>query len=122
MKAIITVGSTQFDRLFEVVETKEFIETVFNILKIEKLYIQTGNSKINIKDEFMKNKEIEIFDFDINLDDIFQEWNIVIGHWGAGTITEVLTLGKHLIWVINDGLMDNHQIELASKLSGLDYK
>ena len=61
--------------------------------------------------------EIDIFDYDINLDDIIAKWSMVIGHCGAGTVTGVLSAGKHMVWVINETLMDNHQTELADKLA-----
>lgn len=40
---------------------------------------------------------------------------------GAGTIIEVLRMGKPLIVVPNPSLLDNHQEDLASELDKLGY-
>ncbi|XP_008486158.2 UDP-N-acetylglucosamine transferase subunit ALG13 homolog, partial [Diaphorina citri] len=47
--------------------------------------------------------------------------DLVIAHAGAGTSLEVLEAGKLLITVVNQSLMDNHQLELAQKFHELGY-
>ena len=130
-ECLVTIGSTGFNDLFEEINREEFFKAIFVTLGIRKLYVQKGNSKNelnslkNLVGQFntqscversLNQKEIEVFDYDINIEDIIARWALVIGHWGAGTVTGVLGAGKHMVWVINETLMDNHQTELADKL------
>jgi beta-1,4-N-acetylglucosaminyltransferase len=47
--------------------------------------------------------------------------DLIIGHAGAGTAMEALTFGKPLLIVVNNKLLNNHQIELAERLAQDEY-
>ncbi|VDO03167.1 unnamed protein product [Rodentolepis nana] len=116
MAVFVTVGTTLFEELIEVVDTKKFHAALFN-LGYKKLFIQYGNGNIvpSVSDSPL---EIDAFRYKANLSSIFSESSLVISHGGAGTCMEALQPpGKRkLIVVINENLMNNHQVELASTL------
>jgi len=60
--------------------------------------------------------KIETFKLSPSIGTYMQSADLVISHAGAGSILEALENHKHLIVVINDLLMDNHQVELAEQL------
>jgi len=52
---------------------------------------------------------------------ILKNASLIISHAGTGTIIETLSLHQPLIVVINNTLMNNHQLEIAVKLAELGY-
>lgn len=119
-KIFVTVGTTEFPELIERLNQMELYEILRNKLKCEKLKVQFGHGK---KLTFKKFEGIQVEQFDLKPDiksDI-EEADLIISHAGAGTCIDVLTLKKPLIVVINDTLMNNHQIELAEQLAKDGY-
>ncbi|KAH3673745.1 hypothetical protein WICMUC_003488 [Wickerhamomyces mucosus] len=64
------------------------------------------------KDGFL----IEGFPFTNDIQQEIFESSLVISHSGTGSILDSLRLNKKLIVVINENLMDNHQLEIANEL------
>lgn len=60
--------------------------------------------------------EVTQFRFKPNLDAELDAASLVISHAGAGSILESLRRRKDLLVVVNDALMDNHQLELAEAM------
>ena len=60
---------------------------------------------------------LEWFRFAPTLEEHMRSAALVVSHGGAGSIMEALALGKPLVVVANDALMDNHQEELAAALA-----
>ena len=108
---LVTVGSTHFDALIDIIDSIEFINAAKE-QGYDQIIAQIGAYEGEIKNltnyqKYMKPDEMRAS---------FQKADLVIGHAGAGTIMEVMQLGKPLIVVVNDILMENHQTELASRL------
>ncbi|KAH0675325.1 hypothetical protein KY285_023126 [Solanum tuberosum] len=60
---------------------------------------------------------LDYFTFSSSIADYLKSASLVISHAGSGSIFETLRLGKPLIVVVNEDLMDNHQSELAEELA-----
>ncbi|KFQ30936.1 UDP-N-acetylglucosamine transferase subunit ALG13, partial [Merops nubicus] len=56
------------------------------------------------------------FRFKDSLAEDLRRADLVISHAGAGSCLETLEEGRPLIVVINEKLMNNHQLELAKRL------
>ncbi|KAG4068230.1 hypothetical protein HA402_007750 [Bradysia odoriphaga] len=118
----ITVGTTQFDALIQTILTEEIIQS-FHKFKCKKITMQIGQGKIDDQAVQLLSKEFEIEVYALKptiLPDV-KSADLVISHAGAGSCIEVLNAGKPLIVVVNEKLMDNHQLELAQKLSSDGY-
>lgn len=110
----VTVGSTSFDDLIQSVCSEECLE-LLKLCGFEEIVLQIG--KGTFIPEEKPSLKIEWFRFKDDISENFKKASLVIGHAGAGTILESLSEGKPLIVVLNEKLMDNHQSELAEKLS-----
>ncbi|KND03155.1 N-acetylglucosaminyldiphosphodolichol N-acetylglucosaminyltransferase catalytic subunit ALG13 [Spizellomyces punctatus DAOM BR117] len=113
--AFITVGTTRFDALVETVSTLEFLNAVHRN-GFTRLTIQHGRSPIPLIPPGSPIRVIT-YDFKPDLNADYQSAALVISHAGAGSILEGLALGKPLLVVVNRGLMDNHQLELATAMA-----
>ena len=56
-----------------------------------------------------------------NFESIIKDSDYIISHAGAGIILESLKNKKKVFVVVNDVLMDNHQVELAFSLEKDNY-
>ncbi|GAB1603671.1 UDP-N-acetylglucosamine transferase subunit ALG13 homolog isoform X1 [Argonauta hians] len=111
----VTVGTTRFDQLVQKVTTKEICQK-FSDLGFKKLIIQTGHSPAPSKSS-VAGVDISTFDFKDSILDNIQKADLVISHAGAGTTVETLKAGTPLLTVVNDKLMNNHQVELAEQMA-----
>jgi len=128
MRVFVTVGSTRFDPLVQHV----LRDPVLGALRSKgyfTLVVQCGNSQFDTSpfeqsgDSWARNAEgdIEVWRFKPSLDEEYRKADLIISHAGSGTILDVLRLGKPLIVVPNETLLDNHQQELSSALEKLGH-
>uniref|UniRef100_A0A8C5RZG8 UDP-N-acetylglucosamine transferase subunit ALG13 n=1 Tax=Laticauda laticaudata TaxID=8630 RepID=A0A8C5RZG8_LATLA len=106
----VTVGTTSFDDLIAAVTTPEATQALQD-LGCRKLVLQVGRGK-ECPDSFSTGTfTLEVFRFKSSLSEDVKKADLIISHAGAGSCLEVLEAGKPLLVVINDKLMDNHQLE-----------
>ncbi|KAL0830787.1 hypothetical protein ABMA28_002907 [Loxostege sticticalis] len=114
-KCFITVGTTRFDLLVETIMSPSVLESLKKI-GCKVITFQIGNSDFQPGIYDKEGVQINVYRFkDSILDDIVSA-DLVISHAGAGSCLEVLEARKPLLVVVNEELMDNHQIELAEQL------
>ncbi|XP_058068523.1 uncharacterized protein LOC131217600 [Magnolia sinica] len=114
----VTVGTTCFDALVKVVDSQLGKEELFRKGYTD-LLIQMGRgtytpSKTSGEDGSLA---VDYFAFSPSVADYMRSASLIISHAGSGSIFEALRLGKPLIVVVNEDLMDNHQSELAEELA-----
>ncbi|XP_059306891.1 uncharacterized protein LOC132058354 [Lycium ferocissimum] len=114
----VTVGTTCFDALVKAVDTPEVKNELF-MKGYTNIIIQMGRGSYIPTKSTVENgsADLEYFTFSSSIADHLKEASLVISHAGSGSIFETLRLGKPLIVVVNEDLMDNHQSELAEELA-----
>ncbi|KAK5616816.1 hypothetical protein CRENBAI_018295 [Crenichthys baileyi] len=116
----VTVGTTRFDELIESVTSSE----VTQILKARgygRLVLQVGRGTLVPDADSCADLSVEAFRFKDSIAEDMRRADLVISHAGAGSCLEALSAGKPLLVVVNDKLMDNHQLELARQLHMDDH-
>ncbi|KAJ6638249.1 UDP-N-acetylglucosamine transferase subunit ALG13 like [Pseudolycoriella hygida] len=116
------VGTTQFDALIETILSEEIVQ-LFHKFKCKKIILQIGQGKIDDQaiERLSKEFDVEVYALKPTILPDVKSADLVISHAGAGSCIEVLNAGKPLVVVVNENLMDNHQLELAQKLSSDGY-
>lgn len=114
----VTVGTTCFDALVRAVDTRE-VQQELSARGYTDLVIQMGRGTYNPKKSNGEDGSlvVDYFTFSPSIVDYLRSASLVISHAGSGSIFETLRLGKPLIVVVNEDLMDNHQTELAEELA-----
>jgi beta-1,4-N-acetylglucosaminyltransferase len=80
------------------------------------------NASSNEITKFTKeNVEIIAYRYKNSIREDMESADLVISHSGAGSVLESLEANKKLIVVVNETLMDNHQLELAEKMYEENY-
>lgn len=116
MKTVfVTVGTTSFDELIKSIISQEAVEALKSH-GYEKLVLQVGRGTIIPCPETCPQIKLETFRFKESIAEDMRRAHLIISHAGAGSCLEALGAGKPLLVVVNDKLMNNHQLELARQL------
>ncbi|KAF3694005.1 UDP-N-acetylglucosamine transferase subunit ALG13 -like protein [Channa argus] len=116
MKTVfVTVGTTSFDELIEIVTSSGAVQAL-KARGYERLVLQVGRGSLLPPADSCPNFRLEAFRFKDSIAEDIRQADLVISHAGAGSCLEVLGAEKPLLVVINNKLMNNHQLELAAQL------
>lgn len=116
MKTVfVTVGTTSFDDLIKSIISQEAVEALKSH-GYEKLVLQVGRGTIIPCPESCPQINLETFRFKESIAEDMRRAHLIISHAGAGSCLEALGARKPLLVVVNDKLMNNHQLELARQL------
>jgi UDP-N-acetylglucosamine transferase subunit ALG13 len=107
MKIFVTVGTTRFDALIKAVD--------------EKLFDLDYEVTMQIADGIYKPKHFNHFEYTRDIQKYFSEADVVISHAGAGSIYELLDLGKKIIIVPNFDRIDKHQSDITDYMDSNGY-
>ncbi|CAG4929666.1 unnamed protein product [Colias eurytheme] len=114
-KCFITVGTTRFDLLCQQVMSTNVLQALKKI-GCKTIVFQIGKSDVEPGDYELEGIKLHLYRFKDSIKDDIRNSDFVISHAGAGSCLEVLSANKPLLVVVNEDLMDNHQLELAEQL------
>lgn len=111
----ITVGTTKFDLLCEYILRPSLLDTFKNI-GCKEVIFQIGNSDVEPGNYEKDGIKLCLYRYKDSIQEDMKKADLVISHAGAGSCLEALECNKPLLVVVNEDLMDNHQLELAERL------
>ncbi|XP_066571330.1 UDP-N-acetylglucosamine transferase subunit ALG13-like isoform X2 [Amia ocellicauda] len=85
-------------------------------LGYQKLTLQIGRGSVQPSPDGCPGIALHVFRYKDSIADDIRDADLVISHAGAGSCLETLGAGRPLLVVVNDQLMNNHQLELARAL------
>ena len=98
MKVLVTVGTTPFDTLIEYLDNN--LDSQMDVL------FQIAQAKY-------QPKNFEFIEFTSNINELYDQSDIIISHAGAGSIYNLLERRKFLVLVPNLDRIDKHQSDIA---------
>ncbi|CAF4850494.1 unnamed protein product [Pieris macdunnoughi] len=114
-KCFITVGTTRFDLLCSEIVSSPVLQALKRS-GCKDITFQIGNSKMDTGDYELDGMKLHCYRFKDTIENDIRNSDFVISHAGAGSVLEVLNASKPLLVVVNEDLMDNHQLELAEQM------
>ncbi|XP_052470223.1 UDP-N-acetylglucosamine transferase subunit ALG13 homolog [Carassius gibelio] len=115
MKTVfVTVGTTSFDDLIGSVTSDESVKALIGRGYTD-MVLQVGRGSVPDPDR-CPGLSLQVFHYKDSIAEDMRNSDLVISHAGAGSCLEALRANKALLVVVNDKLMDNHQLELAKQL------
>lgn len=107
MKIFVTVGNTRYNSLIKAIDA-QLSSDEFDIT-------------IQIADGEYVSKHHEYFRYSDNIEQYFNDADLVITHAGAGTVFQLLEDSKKMLVVPNHDRVDDHQLDLTNYLEQNDY-
>uniref|UniRef100_A0A8D1D268 UDP-N-acetylglucosamine transferase subunit ALG13 n=1 Tax=Sus scrofa TaxID=9823 RepID=A0A8D1D268_PIG len=89
---------------------------IIKSLGYNRLVLQIGRGKVVPEPFSTESFTLDVYRYKDSLKEDLQKADLVISHAGAGSCLETLEKRKPLVVVINEKLMNNHQLELAKQL------
>uniref|UniRef100_A0A060T8T1 UDP-N-acetylglucosamine transferase subunit ALG13 n=1 Tax=Blastobotrys adeninivorans TaxID=409370 RepID=A0A060T8T1_BLAAD len=118
MSVLVTTGATvPFVELIQSSMSQEMLNALSHV-GYSKVVVQYGHGKDhfeNAKSDKMSPIEVTGFSFSDNMEEAISKADLVISHAGTGSILDALRANKKLIVVVNEQLMNNHQLEIAEE-------
>uniref|UniRef100_A0A8C9H2I3 UDP-N-acetylglucosamine transferase subunit ALG13 n=1 Tax=Piliocolobus tephrosceles TaxID=591936 RepID=A0A8C9H2I3_9PRIM len=111
----VTVGTTSFDDLIACVSAPDSLQKIES-LGYNRLILQIGRGTVVPETFSTESFTLDVYRYKDSLKEDIRKADLVISHAGAGSCLEALEKGKPLVVVINEKLMNSHQLELAKQL------